>query len=141
MKKILFALLILALALFCSCQSKSISFVNGDEIKVHPGDDFTLELEENPTTGYSWSYEIEGDCILLASENYKQNKAKDGFVGVGGVHSFNFTALKEGYAKIKFCYMRPWENEAIETKEVNVRVKKKKVNVSVGLQLSHTQTL
>lgn len=136
MKKLLFALIVLAL--FCSCQSNNrINFIDGEEIKVHPGDTFMISLEENPTTGYSWTCEIEGSAIVLAYDDYKPSKEKEGLVGTGGLHSFTFRAINEGFSKVTFRYKRPWEEDAIETKSAIINVKKKALNVNFGLQLSH----
>jgi len=55
---------------------------------------------------------------------YNVNQHPPGFVGVGGMYTFKFKALKAGNAKIGFSYGRPWEKDtpAADTKTVSVVV-------------------
>ena len=62
----------------------------------------TIELKGNPTTGYSWFYEIEDDSVISIEEDVTR---------------------ESGSTKITFEYKRPWETQpALETKVYEVSV-------------------
>jgi predicted secreted protein len=76
-----------------------------------------INLKGNPTTGYTWEYDIASAGIIKEDSNqYKQDAANAGMVGVGGSYTWKFSALKEGTTEVTFKYYRSWENKAIETK-------------------------
>ena len=78
----------------------------------------TIELEGNPTTGYSWAYTMEPEGIVReVSAEYRRvpepgNSAEvpEGRAGRGGVFVFVFESLKPGTAELRFRYARPWES-------------------------------
>ncbi len=79
---------------------------------VRPGHVFTLALEANPTTGYSWQAEGAGDVACVESEFISPAPPKEGaprLSGAPGRQLFTITALKEGKASIRLLYCRPWE--------------------------------
>jgi|GEM_PF-6988266 len=76
-----------------------------------------INLDGNPTTGYTWEYIIDIDGIIKEDSNeYNQKNANSGLVGTGGTYTWKFSSLKEGTAKITFKYLRPWEKESTKTK-------------------------
>ena len=76
-----------------------------------------INIKGNPTTGYSWRYNIDKEGIIKEDSNqYKQDNAESGMTGVGGMYTWKFSALKEGIAEVTFEYSRPWEKEVIKTK-------------------------
>jgi inhibitor of cysteine peptidase len=78
----------------------------------------TLELEGNPTTGYSWTYIMEGEVLREVLAEYRPAPAEEGMTGRGGVFVFVFESLKPGRAELIFSYRRPWEEntEPAETR-------------------------
>jgi inhibitor of cysteine peptidase len=77
-------------------------------------------LKGNPTTGYSWHFEVSGDGVLaLVSECYSDS-SQNVLVGGGGRYIWNFKALKAGEAAITFKYYRAWEGESSATAENTV---------------------
>ncbi len=82
----------------------------------------TIELKGNPTTGYSWFYQIEDDSVISIEEDVKYLGAK-GMVGAPSLFIYTVTARKAGTTKITFEYKRPWETQpALETKVYEVSV-------------------
>ena len=82
----------------------------------------TIELKGNPTTGYSWFYEIEDDSVISIEEDVKYLGSK-GMVGAPSLFTYTVTARKSGNTKITFEYKRPWETQpALETKVYKVSV-------------------
>ena len=87
-----------------------------------------IQLKENPTTGYTWKYDIKDkEMIQVVSDHYKQDELPEGamcIVGEGGIHTWEIKGLKEGVTTIKFSNQRGWEGESssVETKEFIVTV-------------------
>ena len=84
--------------------------------------EFTISLAENPTTGFSWQYEI-ADSSMLALENdyYEADKQSGSSVGKGGMRYLTFVCKKSGDSVIVLTYRRPWQGgETAETREVSV---------------------
>jgi PKD repeat protein len=81
---------------------------NGTSISLKKGENFTLKLRENPTTGYSWElYLSEGLSII--SDEYTQDPAPEGYTGVPGTHSWIIEAVGQGNQQVNGIYKRPWE--------------------------------
>jgi predicted secreted protein len=100
-------------ALFCSCLSVFSRPAREEEKRV------TLELEGNPTTGYSWTYVLEGEGALRElSAEYRRAEDSGGRVGGGGIFIFVFESVRPGRVELVFSYRRPWETdiEAAETR-------------------------
>ena len=72
--------------------------------------DFTVELEENPTTGYRWSYTAEPADILIETGDEYIAPNKTGMVGASGMRVFTFEPQKDGEVTLSFGYLRSWEN-------------------------------
>jgi inhibitor of cysteine peptidase len=76
------------------------------------GDAFTITLDSNPSTGYSWAAEYDENYLSLTSSTYESN-ADPELVGAGGRERFEFKAIKAGETEITLSYRRPWE-EGVE---------------------------
>jgi inhibitor of cysteine peptidase len=85
-----------------------------------------VELASNPTTGFSWSCEIENPAVVeIISDSYEQNPAPEGMVGVGGVQTFVLACKQSGVSALTFTYRRPWEGgETAETRHARIVVDK-----------------
>nr|WP_242693934.1 protease inhibitor I42 family protein [Proteiniclasticum aestuarii] len=85
----------------------------------YEGKALIIELEENPTTGFSWSYTIsDTDVIHLVEDVYTEDSEDPEVVGGGGMHQYKFEGLSAGEATIIFDYFKSWEGE--ETAEDHV---------------------
>lgn len=116
--------------------TKPVVEIDPDSYKV---DGKTVEFcfDSNPTTGYGWTAEVEGDCVVLTKDEYVQDKVADGPVaiaGVGGKQYYVFTAVKEGAATVTFTYARSWE------KTDSDRVIVAQIAVSADLSVGVTMT-
>ena len=69
----------------------------------------TFCLDANPTTGYGWEAVVDGDCVTLTRDEYKQNESEPGMAGVGGYQYYELTAARPGTATVTFTYARSWE--------------------------------
>ena len=105
----IFALILAVLAFFgCS--------------KIHPaptpkpnsydtdGNTVEFRFDANPSTGFEWKAEIDGNCIVFTDSKYISDKNPGNMVGVGGLQYFYFAAVSAGTATITFTYYRPFED-------------------------------
>ena len=106
MKKTIFSLLLVVATLFIfGCGT------NGD--KYGKGKNLILTFSTNPSTGFDWEYNFDGDAeITFDREDYKSDVSGD-LVGTGGMRTYYFIASKEGTTKLTFTYRRPWEGGEI----------------------------
>jgi len=82
---------------------------SGTSISLKKGENFTLQLRENPSTGYSWELNVtEGLSVL--SDEYTQDEAAEDKVGVGGTHTWILEAVEPGSQHVNGIYRRSWEN-------------------------------
>lgn len=88
---------------------------------VNKGQKFSVVLEENASTGYSWSYTANKKVIKLKS------KKTSNLIGAPVEKIWTFQANKSGNYKIKFTYSRPWEKDTApaKTAEYSVNVSDK----------------
>lgn len=97
--------------------------VKGDRtIQVKSGQVLKLELESNPTTGYTW--EIAGfagsDTLArMGKYDYQRSSSR---IGSGGMQIFKFRAKEKGDAKVIFGYKRLWEKEKEPITRYTVKV-------------------
>ena len=119
---IMLAALILTLFLLGGCvirfndgeSSLKVWNTNGDpntipsEITVSAGSTFSINLQANATTGYSWNAVIEDENIvtLLTSEYTADDTDK---VGSGGIATLTFSALEQGETALTLIYAQDWE--------------------------------
>lgn len=100
-----------------------IDMVNEMDIKkieVELENDFTLELDSNPTTGYTWQAEFDERVLKLKDKKFvPYSKA----IGSGGEEKFTFEPIKKGETVIRMYYKRVWEKSAIEEKIYKVLIK------------------
>ena len=71
----------------------------------------TFCLNSNPSTGYGWTAELDGDCVTLTRDEYVGKQTDPGVAGAGGYQYYDFTAVKAGTATVTFTYARPWESD------------------------------
>jgi inhibitor of cysteine peptidase len=89
------------------------------EIVASVGETFSIELDGNATTGYEWEPQLSDDTLRLVERRYQP--AGTG-VGAGGKEIFTFETVKSGRASVSFEYKRPWETEAVEKQDFQLRI-------------------
>lgn len=85
---------------------------SGKIISLKNGENFTLNLKENPTTGYSWQLNLSKGLSILSDE-YTEDKfpgEKEITPGRGGTHSWLIQATVPGNQQVNGIYKRSWEN-------------------------------
>jgi inhibitor of cysteine peptidase len=82
---------------------------NGTSISLKSGEDFTLQLRENPSTGYSWQLNL-SEGLSILNDYYTQDEAPEDMAGVPGTHSWIIEAVDQGSQQVNGTYKQPWEN-------------------------------
>jgi inhibitor of cysteine peptidase len=97
------------------------------QVELKVGQELVIELESNPTTGYSWEVdEIDPTILQQDGEAVYQDESDDAeLVGGGGTETFTFKATSTGETTLTLVYHRPWEEgvEPLETFSVEVMVR------------------
>lgn len=98
--------------------------VTGESKDVKVGEEFTIELESNPTTGYEWKMTTRPDAAILGLTTDEFVAPQSSATGAPGMHVFRFKALKAGNTNMVFQYARSWETEEppAQTHDVSVAV-------------------
>jgi len=90
----------------------------GVPIRVWPGDEFSISLTSNPSTGFLWKMTLpEGDGVVtfLGSEHVAPEEVMP---GAPGQEVFKFRALTSGKTKAAFVYHRPWERKTAPPRKI-----------------------
>lgn len=88
-------------------------------IEVVADELFVIALPANPTTGYSWQADVDGAYLALLSQEFEPSGPG---VGAGGREAFRFRPLQPGSTGLRFHYRRPWERQALETRDYQVTI-------------------
>jgi inhibitor of cysteine peptidase len=98
---------------------------NGALVEVRRGAKITIELNENPTTGYRWMISSIDEAFLVPEG--------DAFVppdhkspGAGGLRRFFFRAKSAGSTALTLINKRAWQsdNQAVGTFKLPIRILK-----------------
>jgi inhibitor of cysteine peptidase len=79
-----------------------------ETVKATKGDTIAVKLPENPTTGYTWNLSASSGLSLMDDE-YVQDTAEEGTVGVGGNHIWVFKVTDDVSQNISAIYKPAWE--------------------------------
>lgn len=74
--------------------------------------EFTIALDENPTTGYLWAVKkIDKQVLSLTNKTFE--KSDKALIGAGGKAIFTFKVLKDFKEKtmLELICKRPWEHQ------------------------------
>lgn len=140
-----YTFLILLFLKYCLTQDFRVININefqteGSYLPVRGGQKFIIELDGNPTTGYSWFLEnvekLNNQLLIPLNLNDKnsadfykktpgpgeENEARK--LGVGGIYHFKFHAneVNSGDEVLHFVYKRPWSTENEVRKTINIKV-------------------
>ena len=108
--KILFSILLVCTIVLTGCGKKdnknkenNNNNNNSNEAEL-VGDSLDIKLETNSSTGYSWTYDLAGDDIVILSNTYEEGKNCEGLDGCAGYEIYTVTALKPGNITLTLTY-------------------------------------
>ena len=82
-------------------------------LQLHTGQNITVSLPSNPTTGYRWAIQDSAGGVLRSLSPEVYSGADNGQVlGSGGQSTWRFQAFAAGNGRLRLTYQQPWEPEA-----------------------------
>jgi inhibitor of cysteine peptidase len=78
-------------------------------IRVAAGDEFSISLASNPSTGFRWKMTLPEKDQTLAFLGSGYVASPEVMPGAPGAEVFKFKAATPGETKAAFVYIRPWE--------------------------------
>lgn len=97
--------------------SDAVGLVEGKVNKICKNQKFFVVLEENASTGYSWSYKTSAKAVKMVKVETLDK------VGEPTQMMWTFAANKSGTYKLVFTYARPLEKDSSDSKVVEYTVK------------------
>jgi inhibitor of cysteine peptidase len=96
---------------------------NGALVQVRRGTRITIELNENPTTGYRWmTSSIDEAFLVPAGDDFVPPDQKS--PGSGGLRRFFFRAKSAGSTALTLINKRAWQrdDQAVDTFNLAIRI-------------------
>jgi predicted secreted protein len=90
----------------------------GVPIKVRPGEEFSIALVSNPSTGFRWKMTLPEDDKAVTFVSSEHVVSQEVMPGVPGTEVFKFKAVTKGETKADFVYIRPWETITAPTRKI-----------------------
>jgi len=96
-----------------SSQNVSVEQQSACPVHLKVGQNLTLSLPSNPSTGYRWAIQDSAGGVLhrMGREVYS-NPNNDAVVGSAGVSTWRFQAFTSGTGRLRLTSQQPWEPEA-----------------------------
>ena len=83
--------------------------------------EFSISLDSNPTTGYSWVPIFDKSFLELRDRSFKRNDQK---FGSPSKEVFKFYPIKNGNTTLTMIYKRAWEEKGIQKVTFIIKIKK-----------------
>lgn len=82
-------------------------------LHLRTGQNFTLTLPSNPTTGYRWAIQDSAGGVIRSLSPEVYSSAENGQVlGSSGHSTWRFQAYAAGNGRLRLTYQQPWEPAA-----------------------------
>lgn len=95
---------------------------SGSTLHLRTGDEFTILLEGNPTTGYLWQFAAPYDETVVILKGDRYISPSEALCGAPGKRSLTFVAEDPGRTGLKLVYVRPWEKNQPPEKEFHLMI-------------------
>ena len=89
---------------------------SGSDVALDVGDQIDVQLEANPTTGYSWELGPLPSGLQLVSSDFEEPGGR--LVGAAGTQVFVFDVVGPGSGILRFEYVRVFDDPVIAEKIV-----------------------
>ena len=117
------ACLLLAAAMLTAAVAKADAADQTLQLTV--GQEATVELEENPSTGYRWTIDakagVNASILRINDRGFSQDTGGKRLLGAPGIHRWSVAATSAGSASITFVYQRSWETTPVRRHQVTVQ--------------------
>jgi predicted secreted protein len=113
MKTLTYLILFVSMGFLSQTLSQEKTYTEKDkEIIAAVGENFTVSLESNQSTGYSWSVGMVADNSQIVVTGMDYDLPENAKTGQGGAEVWHLKAVAPGTVKLMFYYSRSWEKEA-----------------------------
>jgi len=92
---------------------------SGGTRSVRVGDEITVVLGENPTTGYRWQADVDTARLQITADIYE---GPDHPIGAGGTRRLTFSPVQPGQIRLRLVKRRSWEDTAVAEFDVALDV-------------------
>lgn len=119
-------LLLLGTLAACASSDRRIALDGSDsgrEVLVATGEQFRVDLESNPSTGYSWSLRLGRAASILTLQSSSYSLVETELVGSSGIETFVFEATGPGAAVLRLEYLRPFDDMPVPERIVEFIVR------------------
>jgi inhibitor of cysteine peptidase len=96
---------------------------SGAEFDLNIGDEIVVELESNPSTGYSWELALPDSSPMVQLRSSVYTAPDSDLVGAPGTQQFTFEAVEFGAGVVRLEYIRNFDEVIIPEKIVEYIVK------------------
>lgn len=121
-------LVISAVLISAVCCTRTANYTEADSgktIEASVGQQFTITLRGNETTGYVWQMTKDTNSKIVKKISDKYTTDNTGLVGSGGDHVWTYKAVAAGETTITLNYLRPWQKPFVSTKTLKYKIKVK----------------
>lgn len=98
---------------------------DGATVEASVGEQFTVNLEENPTTGYKWDMKAGRGLTLVGDEFVGPSPSPSPLMGAGGTHAWVFKVNEAGTLTLTGLYVRPWEADGKSAADFSLTIEAK----------------
>jgi len=97
---------------------------NNSTIKAKPNQQIIINLDSNPSTGYSWQLANSYNQAVVTKESNSFTKSSSNAIGAPGTEVWTFKAVGKGATTFNYSYSQSWEtNKApAQTKQFSITV-------------------
>ncbi|HZR37470.1 MAG TPA: protease inhibitor I42 family protein [Nevskia sp.] len=84
---------------------------NGRLVHLHPGNHFKVQLDSNPSTGYSWQV-ADADPTMVRPGKVTEVPPEHPLPGSPETVVLEFQVLRPGHSALTLAYRQPWATDA-----------------------------
>ncbi len=88
------------------------------QINVSLGEEFTISLDSNPSTGFEWWTDFDPAYLSLTNSTFISGNENSQLVGVPGTKKFTFSTLSSGQTDVILLLLQSWENGTIAERKI-----------------------
>jgi predicted secreted protein len=96
---------------------------DGKEVTVLVNSTFSIELDEQGSTGYGWDFDDLDRTMVNVVEVATRTKSEAALVGAPVVKTWTLRATKTGATDIKLLYFRAWEGKGTAVKSFSIHLR------------------
>jgi predicted secreted protein len=82
------------------------------QINANFGEEFTVSLESNPSTGFEWWTKFDPNYLSLSNSTFVRGNE------ISGKKLFTFNTRNAGNTEVIMLLLRPWENGTIAKRKI-----------------------